>query len=120
MMNKRSAQLPERFPPPFLEPEVSLPCSQDPACLYTKTNYTGCPRRKGQYSWSIGHSKQKEKAANVICMFVISIIHTRNDSKLLLGFPFIGHGNPDNNSESFCVSLYTTRLLIDHYFFVWL
>jgi hypothetical protein len=24
----------------------------------------------------------------------------QNDSKLFSGFPFVGHGNPDNNSES--------------------
>jgi hypothetical protein len=27
----------------------------------------------------------------------------QNDSKLLSGFPFIGHGNPDNNLESRCI-----------------
>jgi hypothetical protein len=30
-------------------------------------------------------------------------VYVQDDSKLLSGFPFIGHGNPDNNLKSFCV-----------------
>jgi hypothetical protein len=29
--------------------------------------------------------------------------NTQGDSKLLSGFPFIGHGNPKNNLESACI-----------------
>jgi hypothetical protein len=34
----------------------------------------------------------------------------QEDSKLLLGFPFIVHGNPDNNLESHCIILTKTYL----------
>jgi hypothetical protein len=30
--------------------------------------------------------------------------YVQGDSELLSGFPFIGHGNPDNNLESRCMS----------------
>jgi hypothetical protein len=30
-------------------------------------------------------------------------LQSEGDSKLLSGFPFIGHGNPDNNLESFYI-----------------
>lgn len=31
-------------------------------------------------------------------------INIQNDSKVLLGFPFIGHGNLDSNLETLCVT----------------
>jgi hypothetical protein len=34
----------------------------------------------------------------------------QNDSKLLSGFPFIGHGDPDNNIESLYLHCYTYNI----------
>jgi hypothetical protein len=34
-------------------------------------------------------------------------VQSESDSKLLSGFPFIGHGNSDNNLESSCIGLHT-------------
>jgi hypothetical protein len=34
------------------------------------------------------------------------LVYIQNDSKVLSGFLFIGHGNPDNNLESLCIYKY--------------
>jgi hypothetical protein len=45
------------------------------------------------------HSR-RHKSINFLELFAVNRIEIQSDSTLLLGFPFIGHGNPDSNLES--------------------
>jgi hypothetical protein len=36
-----------------------------------------------------------------------------SDSKLLSGFPFISHGNPNNNLKSLCIRKFTLPSLVE-------
>jgi hypothetical protein len=52
----------------------------------------------------------KKNIVNIRWEFNSFIFIIRGDSKLLSGFPFIGHGKPDNNLESSCIIFRTINL----------